>query len=90
MATIFKRGRVWYIDVRYKGRRIRRRVGASKKIAELALSDAVVKIEREEFGFAKKDLSLDRLIHDFLEYNRTNHRASTAKRYKAITDHLRQ
>jgi hypothetical protein len=54
MARIFKRERVWYIDVRYKGRRIRRRVGASKRIAELALSDAVVRIEREEFGFAKK------------------------------------
>ena len=88
MASIFKRGRVWYIDVRYKGRRIRRKVGTSKKVAELALHDAEVKIAKEEFGFVRKDLSIDRLIEDFLEYNRTNHRASTAKRYKAITDHL--
>jgi site-specific recombinase XerD len=89
MARIFKRGRVWYIDVRVKGRRIRRRVGASKKIAELALQDAEVKIAREEFGFTRHDISVDKLIERFLDYNRTNHRSSTTKRYKAVTDHLR-
>ena len=48
MARIYKRGQSWYIDVRVKGQRFRKKVGTSKKIAELALSDAVVKIERED------------------------------------------
>lgn len=90
MARIFKRKNVWYIDVRVKGRRIRKRVGRSKRIAELALRDAEVKIARDEFGFTKHDISIDKLIERFLEYNRTNHRLSTARRYKAVTDHIRR
>jgi len=48
-----------------------------------------VKIARDEFGFTKSDISIDKLIERFLEYNRTNHRQSTTRRYKAVTDHLR-
>lgn len=81
---------MWYVDVRVKGRRLRRKVGTSKKIAELALKDAEVKIVRDEFGFTKQDISVEKLIERFLEYNRTNHRASTTSRYKAVTDHFRR
>ncbi|MCH7689682.1 MAG: site-specific integrase [candidate division Zixibacteria bacterium] len=59
-------------------------------MAELALKDAEVKIIKDEFGFSKNDLAIESLIQKFLEYNRTNHRASTTKRYKAVTDHLRR
>lgn len=90
MARIYKRENIWYLDVRVKGHRIRRRVGTSRKIAELALKDAEVKIARDEFGFTKHDITIEKLVDRFLEYNRTNHRASTTKRYKAVTDHLRQ
>ncbi|MHC4707723.1 MAG: tyrosine-type recombinase/integrase [Planctomycetota bacterium] len=90
MARIFKRGRIWYLDVRVKGRRIRRRVGPSKKIAELALRDAEVKIAKDEFGFTKQDIAIDKLIERFLEYNRTNHRQSTTRRYRAVTDHFKR
>ena len=90
MARIFKRKNVWYIDVRVKGRRIRRRVGRSKRIAELVLQDVEVKIARDEFGFTKRDISVDKLIELFLEYNRTNHRQSTMRRYRAVTDHFRR
>ena len=47
MGNIYKRGKIWYIDVRSKGRRIRKKIGSSKKIAELALKDAEVKIARD-------------------------------------------
>jgi integrase len=88
MARIYKRGKVWYLDVRASGRRIRRRVGTSKKIAELALQDAVVKAEREEFGFAKKDMSVPKFIEQFLEYSSANHRLATTNRYRAVSDHF--
>ena len=88
MARIYKRGKVWYLDVWASGRRIRRRVGTSKKIAELALQDAVVKAEREEFGFAKKDMSVPKFIEQFLEYSAANHRSATTSRYRAVTDHF--
>ncbi len=89
MARIYKRGKVWYLDIRVSGRRIRRKVGLSKKIAELALQDAVVKAEREEYGFAKKDMSIPRFIDKFLEYSSANHRSATTNRYRAVTDHFR-
>ncbi|MFH1374785.1 MAG: tyrosine-type recombinase/integrase [bacterium] len=89
MARIYKRGRVWYLDIRVSGRRIRKKTGHSKKIAQLALQDAIVKAEREEFGFAKKDISINKFVEQFLEYSAANHRPTTTNRYRAATDHFR-
>lgn len=89
MGNIYKRGKVWYLDIRVKGRRIRRRVGSSKKIAELALKDAEVKAAWEEFGFAQNDITIDRFMKQFLDYSRANHRPATTNRYRAVIDHFR-
>ncbi|MCK4573061.1 MAG: site-specific integrase [candidate division Zixibacteria bacterium] len=88
MGSIYKRGRNWYIDVRVKGRRIRKRVGPSKDIAKLALKDAEVKAARDEFGFAKDDISIDKFIERFLDYSRANHQPATTNRYRAVIDHF--
>jgi len=90
MGAIFKRGKTWYIDIRVKGRRIRKRVGPSKKIAELALKDAEVKAARDEFGFSKNDISLDKFFDQFLDYSSANHRESTTSRYRAVIDHFKE
>ncbi len=90
MARIYQRGKNWYLDITYQGRRVRKRIGTSKRMAELALKDAEVKVIKKEFGFASNDISIESLIEKFLEYNRTNHRASTLKRYKAVTDHFKR
>ena len=91
MARIYKRGKIWYLDVAYQVRRIRKRIGGtSKRMAELALKDAEIKAIKNEFGFATNDITIESLIEKFLEYNRTNHRPSTLKRYKAVTDHFRR
>lgn len=90
MARIYQRGKIWYLDLTYKGRRVRKKVGTSKRMAELALKDSEIKIVKDEFGFSKNDISIESLIEKFLEYNRTNHRVSTTKRYKAVTDHFRR
>ncbi|MDH4158236.1 MAG: phage integrase SAM-like domain-containing protein, partial [candidate division Zixibacteria bacterium] len=90
MGRIYKRKNVWYIDVHTRGRRIRKRVGRSKRVAELALQDAEVKIARDEFGFAKNDTAVDRFLEMFLEYSRANHQPSTTTRYGAVIDHLRE
>ena len=42
MGTIYKRGGAWYVNVVHEGRRIRKKVGTSKKIAELALTPGIV------------------------------------------------
>ncbi len=89
MGRIYKRKNVWYIDVRIKGTRIRKRVGKSKRVAELALKDAEVKIAKDEFGLSNNDVPLDRLLAEFLDYSGTNHRESATKRYEAVIDHFR-
>jgi len=84
MARIYKRGKTWYIDVRVKGKRIRRRIGPSKRLAELALKDTEVKIVRDEFGFTRNDITVDKLVDKFLDYSIANHRESSTIRYKQV------
>ena len=88
MARIYKRDKVWYLDIRVNGRRLRRRVGTSKKIAELALKDAEVKVARHEFGFARRDIALSKLFEMFLEYSQAHHRAGSTGRFRSIIDNF--
>jgi len=89
MGNIYRRGKVWYIDIRVKGRRVRRRGGASRKIAELALKDAEVQVAKDEFGFSKADIQIGTFLDRFLEYSRANHQPRTSNRYRAVIDHFR-
>ena len=88
MGNIYKRGKIWYIDIRVKGRRVRKRIGSSKRIAELALRDAEVQTAREEFGFSKTDITLEKFIKLFLEYSGASHRPNTTDRYRAVINHF--
>jgi integrase len=49
MGTIYKKGKNWYIDFYHRGKRRRKKVGPSKKLAELALKDVELRIARGEF-----------------------------------------
>lgn len=88
MGSMYKRGDTYYIDFRIGGRRIRKKIGKSKQLAELALKDAEVKAARNEAGFIEKDKPIDEFLKEFLEYSTTNHTPSTFTRYKAIVDHF--
>jgi site-specific recombinase XerD len=90
MGSLYKRGKVWYIDIRVKGRRIRRRIGSSRKVAELALKDAEVKAARDELGFGKTDIAIEKFIEKFEDYSRINHTLATSKRYRAVVAHFRK
>ncbi|MDE2238049.1 MAG: tyrosine-type recombinase/integrase [Elusimicrobia bacterium] len=76
MARIYqvagKKGATWYLDYAVDGRRVRKRVGRSKKLAELALADTQVKLERRELGFTQTDKKLDDLIAEYLKHVRAN------------------
>jgi len=89
MGAIFKRARVWYIDVRSGGHRIRKRVGASKEVAILALKDAEVKIARKEFGFYNPTMGVEDFFRKYVEYSRANHATSSTKRYASVIDNFR-
>ena len=88
MPRIYKRGKTWYLDIIANGRRVRRRVGPSKRIAQLALRDAEVKVARDEYGFAKKDIGIEKFFERFLEYSQANHQKTTTNRYRAVMDHF--
>lgn len=76
MARIYswsgKKGTYWYLDYAVDGRRVRKRVGRSKKLAELALADVRVKLERRELGFQAKDKNLSDFFAEYLDYAKTN------------------
>lgn len=76
MARIYswagKNGTYWYLDYAVDGRRIRKRVGKSKKLAQLALADVQVKLERKELGFQTKDKNLADFFVEYLDYSKTN------------------
>ena len=92
MASIHKRGGVWYIYYRVDGHKVRRRVSRSKKIAQLALSDVIVKLEKKQLGFApppkKHTKPLDEFLEEYRKYSETNHRDATVVRYGAIIDNF--
>lgn len=102
MARIYeragKKGTYWYLDYALDGKRIRKRVGRSKRLAELALADTQVKLERRELGFAQADKKLDDLTAEYLRHVKANgiaysHDLSAAvlARFKAFveTDRLK-
>ncbi len=72
MATLRKKGNQYFIDYRVNGRRMRKNVGPSNKIAEFALKDFEVKLARRELGFEVKDQTLQRLLDEFKGYCGTN------------------
>jgi site-specific recombinase XerD len=76
MARIYqrdgKKGVYWYLDYAVDGKRLRKRVGRSKRLAELALADVQVKLERKELGFQAKDRNLAEFLKDYLAYSKSN------------------
>jgi len=89
MATLRERKGVYFADYRMNGRRFRKKLSRSKRIAELALKDIEVKIAKGKLGFESKDSDLEKLFEEYLTYSRTNHSPASQKRYKAILDNFK-
>ncbi len=89
MGSTYKRNGIWYVDLRVKGRRVRKKAGKSKTLAELLLKDLELKAERNQLGFLEhKETPLEGFVKEFLEYSKANHRESTVKRYKSSLDNF--
>lgn len=89
MATLRNKAGRYFVDYRVNGQRVRKFTGKSKRIAELALKDIEVKIERQEIGFVERDSELNKLFEEFTIYGNTHHSPSTQKRYKAVLDNFK-
>jgi integrase len=89
MASIYKRGGVWYLSYYLDGRRIRKRVGKSKRIAELARQETEVKLAKNEIGGVEvKEVGFNEFKREYLGYLKTNNRPSTCLRYKKTFHHF--
>jgi site-specific recombinase XerD len=72
--AIFQKGKNWYIDYYHKGRRRRKKIGTSKKLAETVLNDVQVKIVKKEFlGIVEeKKILFEDFMETYKEYSKAN------------------
>lgn len=72
--AIFQKGKNWYIDYYFKGRRKRKKVGLSKKLAAQALKDVQVRIFKREYmgAYEEKKILFEDFAKEYLEYVRAN------------------
>jgi integrase len=79
---VFKKQGNWWIDFYHQGKRIRRKVGPSKKVAEMALADVQVKKAKNDFlGVCEpKKILFKDFSAEYLEYSRANKAKSSYER----------
>jgi integrase len=87
----YRRGKTkkWYVDLRDgKGRRIRKSVGTSKKVARLVEKDLAVKIAKKEFLgiFEENAIDFATYAKEWLERKKVTASKSTWRDYKSIMD----
>lgn len=71
---VFKKNGNWWIDFYHQGKRVRRKVGPSRKVAEMALADIQVKKAKNYFlGVCEpKKILFKDFAAEYLEYSRAN------------------
>jgi integrase len=90
VGSIYQRKNIYYVDYRLGGRRVRRRIGPSKRLAELAMKDIEVKLAKNELGFPVEDddRSIEGFFSEYMEHCQANNSPATTQRYKAIVDNF--
>jgi len=80
--SVYKKGKNWYIDYYAKGKRKRKKIGASKKLAEQVLGDVYVKIAKEEYlGIhEEKKILFKDYVKEYLAYSAANKAVNSYKR----------
>jgi integrase len=80
--AVYKKGKNWYIDYYVKGRRKRRKIGPSKKLAEQVLQDVHVKMAKGEYlgVYDEKKILFEEFGQQYLAYSKTNKAGSTHHR----------
>ncbi len=83
---VFKRQGNWWIDFYHQGKRVRRKVGPSKRVAEMALADIQVKKSKNDFlGVCDpKRILFKDFAREYLEYSKANKAKSSYERDASI------
>lgn len=84
---VYQRGDNWYIDYYVKGRRKRKKIGPSKKLALQVLKDVQVKMIKKEYlgVYEEKKISFSNYSQQYLEYSKANKAFSTYNRHDRIS-----
>jgi len=88
MGSLYKRSKTWYIDYRVNGKRVRKRIGPSKKVAELALKEVEVKRSKGEIGIVERKKRIDEYIEEFSQFVKINKKYRTTQRYLEVIAHF--
>ncbi len=89
MASIYKREKVWYLSYRARGRRVRKSVGKSKKLAVLAQKEVEVQLAKNKLGWEEiRDPTFLEFKEEYLGYRKGNVQPTTYVRYKENTQHF--
>jgi len=83
---IFKKGKDWYIDYYVKGRRKRKKIGHSKKLALQVLNDVRLKIAKGEYLgiYEEKKITFKDYAKQYLDFSKANKALSTYKRHDRV------
>ena len=83
---VYKKGKNWYIDYYCRGRRLRKKIGPSKQLAELALKDVELKIARGEYLgiYEEKKIRFEDCAAEYLQWAEANKARSTYTREVSI------
>jgi site-specific recombinase XerD len=71
---IYQRRNAWFLDYSRDGRRVRKRIGTSRKLAELAMKAVEVELIKSKYlGIREpKKMLFEKLCANYLEYSRAN------------------
>ena len=85
---VYQKNGAWWIDFYHQGKRIRRKVGPSKRVAEMALADVQVKKAKNDFlGVCDpKKIFFRDFAAEYLEYSRTNKAKSSYDRDETVIE----
>ena len=86
---LYRRNNAWYVDCSYNGRRVRRKVGSSKKLAIMIGKEIENRLMAEYHGVhIEKEIRFDDLCAQYLEYSKTRTKPKTHRRYRDFVKHL--
>jgi integrase len=88
MATIFQRGRSWYLNISQNGKRTVRSLGTDERLAGLRLAEVQINIERGKAGFPQiEEKTLSQLLDEFILANSAGKAPKTVVRYRGMAAH---
>ena len=80
MATLFKRGKKWYISYYLYGKQIKRAVSTDRSIAERVLAETIRKLHQQKYRVENLDMGWKEFVNKYLSFSKTNKRPNTVKR----------